>query len=98
MRKKGFIVLLLIALVYWGYFFSGKIRNLPEQEKTGSDVMEIPREAGLKIIEGQVKIFEVIEGRYPDTLEELIEKEYMGVLPDAYGRPWEYDSSDGRVN
>jgi len=97
LKKRGFIILLLIALIYWGFFFADQVMDSSQKEREGFTTAESRRETALKVIENQMEVFMIIEGRYPDSLEELVEKEYMEALPDPKGRPWEYDQSAGRV-
>jgi hypothetical protein len=45
-----------------------------------------------------VQLFNVQEGRYPKDLNELVEKKYIGKLPDApVGMKLSYDSAAGKV-
>ena len=46
----------------------------------------------------EVQLFNVQEGRYPKSLEELVEKKYLGKLPEApAGQKIVYDSAQGKV-
>ena len=45
-----------------------------------------------------VQLFNVQEGRYPKDLNELVEKKYIGKLPDApAGMKLSYDATEGKV-
>jgi hypothetical protein len=45
-----------------------------------------------------VQLFNVQEGRYPKDLNELVEKKYIGKLPDApVGMKLSYDATAGKV-
>lgn len=45
-----------------------------------------------------VQLFNVQEGRYPKDLNELVEKKYIGKLPDApAGMKLSYDATAGKV-
>jgi stage V sporulation protein SpoVS len=45
-----------------------------------------------------VQLFNVQEGRLPKDLNELVEKKYIGKLPDApAGMKLSYDANDGKV-
>ncbi len=45
-----------------------------------------------------IEQFQVAEGRYPKDLNELVEKKYLGKIPDApYGYKLNYDSDNGTV-
>jgi len=42
--------------------------------------------------------FQVAEGRYPKDLNELVQKKYLGKIPDApYGYKLNYDAANGTV-
>lgn len=46
-----------------------------------------------------VQLFNVQEGRYPKDLNELVEKKYIGKLPDApVGMKISYDATEGKVS
>jgi hypothetical protein len=46
-----------------------------------------------------VQLFNVQEGRYPKDLNELVEKKYIGKLPDApAGMKLSYDANAGKVS
>ncbi len=46
-----------------------------------------------------VQLFNVQEGRYPKDLNELVQKKYIGKLPDApVGMKLAYDANEGKVS
>lgn len=46
----------------------------------------------------EVQLFNVQEGRYPKTLDELVAKQYLGKLPEApVGSRLVYDAAQGKV-
>ncbi len=52
----------------------------------------------LTALNQEVQLFNVQEGRYPKTLDELVEKQYMGRLPVApAGSKIVYDPAQGKV-
>jgi hypothetical protein len=45
-----------------------------------------------------IKMFQVQEGRFPKTLEELVEKQYLPQLPKApYGMKFDYNPQTGEL-
>lgn len=68
-------------------------RNLVNAEKTATQV------TGLVSLEQAVRQFEVVEGRFPRNLDELIVGRYLGKLPNPpRGKRFTYDSKTGKVN
>jgi len=68
-------------------------RNLVNAEKTATQV------TGLVTLEQAVRQFEVIEGRFPRSLDELIAGRYLGKLPNPpRGKRFTYDAKTGKVN
>ncbi len=100
--KKGLLFIVAVALLYWGYYF---IKKSPAKPLiTGSQInapveraRDIIHEANLNILEMSIEIFRQNEGRYPEELIELVEKDYLSKLPDSGEKNWEYDPQDGRV-
>lgn len=67
-------------------------RNLMDSEKKATEV------TGLTAIEQAVNQFNVIESRYPKSLDELVAMGYMVKIPPApRGQRFIYDPSDGSV-
>ena len=49
-------------------------------------------------LNNEINQFQVAEGRYPKDLNELVEKKYIGKIPDApYGYKLDYDANNGTV-
>lgn len=49
-------------------------------------------------LNNDIQQFQVSEGRYPKDLNELVEKKYLGKIPDApYGYKFNYDAANGTV-
>jgi hypothetical protein len=68
-------------------------RNLVNAEKTAKQV------TGLVTLEQAVRQFEVVEGRFPRNLDELIAGRYLGKLPNPpHGKRFAYDAKTGKVN
>ncbi len=67
-------------------------KNLSNAEKSAAQV------TGLTMLTQAVKQFEVMEGRFPRTLDELIVGRYFAKLPVApRGKRFVYDAKTGKV-
>ena len=67
-------------------------RNLSNTEKKAAEV------SGLETLNKAVQQYQVIEGRYPRTLDELVASRYLPKLPPApRGKRFIYDSKAGEV-
>ena len=67
-------------------------RNLSNTEKKAAEV------SGLETLNKAVQQYQVIEGRYPRTLDELVASRYLPKLPPApRGKRFIYDSVAGEV-
>ena len=67
-------------------------RNLSNTEKKAAEV------TGLETLNKAVQQYQVIEGRYPRTLDELVAARYLPKLPPApRGKRFVYDSKAGEV-
>lgn len=68
-------------------------KNLSDAEKKASQV------TGLTTLDQAVRQFEVIEGRFPRSLDELITARHLGKLPNPpRGKRFTYDPSTGKVD
>lgn len=101
--KKGLIFIVLTGMLYWGYFYAKKFSS-QEPIITGEEISmpiqkaeEILRRANLNIIEKVIEIFKYSEGRFPEELNELVEKGYLVKIPDFGDKQWEYNKQDGSV-
>lgn len=96
--KKGLRFIFIVAVIYWGYYFTKPLvtgkKISASIEKTG----DVVHESNLNILEISIEIFCQKEGRYPERLNELVEKGYLTKLPDSGSRDWGYDHADGLVN
>jgi len=67
-------------------------RNLSNTEKKAAEV------SGLETLNKAVQQYQVIEGRFPRTLDELVASRYLPKLPPApRGKRFVYDSKAGEV-
>jgi hypothetical protein len=105
LNKRGLLFIVLIAILYWGYYFIKPV-VIPERSKrpgvrrsklTEKERMEMIHSANLNLLETSIYIFQQKEKRYPRDLSELVEKEYLSGIPDSGSRPWEYNPETGEV-
>ena len=94
LKKRGFFLLVMISIIYWGYFF---IERVKFDDESGRGVAADTRAAGLKALEAQIEVFGIIEKRYPATLEELVEEGYLESIPASGAVPWKYDPEEGVI-
>ena len=100
---KNLIIVILIGLAGWFVFVKFVKREKPDNAatqyannlKTSINKAEaasiIAKKAGLK---GAISRFRAKEGRFPDSLDELVEKRYLSRLPSG---DFDYDSETGQV-
>jgi hypothetical protein len=56
------------------------------------------KQVDVAFINQAIQQFNVMEGRNPKDLNELVEKKYMGKIPPVpYGSKLDYDASSGQV-
>lgn len=82
----------MIALAYWGFFFLGRGGS---GDESGRPEDPYNRAAARDALENTLEVFETIEGRLPDSLDELVESGYIETVPFPGEEPWEYDPSTG---
>ncbi len=101
MKKKGFLLILVMGIIYWGYYFVGnpfsgnkikKMENNPIAESR-----ELIHNTNINLLQTSIEIFHQSEGRYPKDLEELIVKGILLELPYSGGIEWEYNPENGTV-
>ncbi|MGM0441234.1 MAG: hypothetical protein ACQEQC_02305 [Elusimicrobiota bacterium] len=102
--KKGFVVLVIFAGVYWGYHYTYLAKNdeadssqKPAAKETENNIPEITRRANINMLETSIEIFKNKENRLPNSLKELVEKDYLDKIPDYGNTKWEYDPQTGKV-
>jgi len=107
MRKVYYIAILLILPL----FFLSCDRK---KEVEDLNVINAPGEYGkvmsralkktksldnLMILKNKINTFQIQEGRYPSSLNELVEKKYIEKLPQPpEGMKYYYDSSNGKID
>lgn len=101
--KKGMVFIFIIAVIYWGYYFTRK--NPPRQMVAAGEIKApieevslIVHNANLNILQTSIEIFGQEQGRLPHNLTELVDKGYLSKLPDSGGFEWQYNSENGSVN
>jgi len=64
-----------------------------------SSVLDSLKEERLQVLRGWIAAFQERTGRFPKTLDELIDGEHVTALPTHpfYGEPWVYDPASGEV-
>lgn len=105
--KKGAGLILLILVVALVVYRSRACQEaidvtdtyyneaLPQSLARGA---EAKLKADLRHLRRNIQHFHSAHGRYPNSLDELVEKGIMGHIPkDPSGEGWDYDSSTGWV-
>ncbi len=85
---KGLIFVIVLAMIYWAIYFT---QSPPDRTERSM------RNMNIALLETTVEIFITSEGRNPDSLQELVSKEYIDSLPDDGGIPFKYDPVSGQV-
>ena len=71
--------------------FGGYVKSMAQEQKTAGKTIDTTA------ITQAIQLFNVQEGHYPKTLQDLVPN-YMPKIPDApYGYKIEYDASNGSV-
>ena len=85
---KGLIFVIVLAIMYWAIYFT---QSPPDRTERSM------RNMNVTLLETTVEIFRTSERRNPESLHELVSKEYIESLPDDGGIPFEYDPITGEV-
>jgi hypothetical protein len=101
---RNLIIAVIIALIAWLAYSQFKGQNKPENSpivkyaeglKSSEDKAAGAKDtANLAIIRSAISQFRGSQGRYPDSLQELVSKGYMDRVPDGIS----YDKESGEVN
>ncbi|MFH1414537.1 MAG: hypothetical protein ABIH89_00415 [Elusimicrobiota bacterium] len=106
LKTRGFVIICIIALVYWGYFYflrSPKALESRVMERSGraqrdsENRQHITHELNRNILETAISIYKEHEGAFPGKLADLVEKKYLDTMPDPGDRDWVYDPETGTV-
>jgi hypothetical protein len=95
MRMRGFLAILILALVIVYLLFIVKIGKKSKIEKEAQVIIQIPlkmTEANMAALEKVIEFFIASEGRTPRDLKELQSKRIViGGTTDAWGRLIKYE-------
>jgi hypothetical protein len=101
MKLTGVLAILAAALAVWGCGKNDSNTVVAPVKYIGAAVTN--QQVAVKAIDlvslnQEVQLFNVQEGRYPKTLDELVGKQYLGALPvPPFGTKIVYDPVQGKV-
>jgi hypothetical protein len=97
--KKGLLFIVIISVVFWGYYFMQK-RPVKENriKSTVKETHDSVHEANLHILETSIMIFKQKEERFPLDLQGLVDKGYLSRIPDSGQTEWDYNPQNGSIN
>lgn len=95
-KEKGFtLVEMLVVLFVIGVILAIVLPNLT---KTGSVAEDKAEEANKRMLLAQAENYRLAEGRYPDSVEDLEDKDYIESVPECGdGGSFQFHKKNGKL-